>query len=203
MRADYEEIKSDFLSVLPTLEKIADKINENLMEIFKGIHHIDRISCRVKAPDSFLTKILKKNLDGSYKYKTPMKEVQDFIGARVIVYYKTDIEPVKEIISKFYNFVEGNYVIPDDVSKFGYEGFHFICVIPSTIYGDHKNNPLVPDFFELQIKTLYQHAWSQANHGLGYKPGTDLSDEKQRKLAFVAAQSWGADTILTELVQNK
>jgi ppGpp synthetase/RelA/SpoT-type nucleotidyltranferase len=62
---------------------------------------------------------------------------------------------------------------------------------------------LIPDFFELQIKTLYQHAWSQAEHGLGYKPETPLSNEEQRKLAFIAAQSWGADTILAELVDSK
>lgn len=87
--------------------------------------------------------------------------------------------------------------------KFGYEGLHFVCFIPNTIYSDHKCNPLIPDFFELQIKTLYQHAWSQAEHGLGYKPETPLSNEEQRKLAFIAAQSWGADTILAELVDSK
>lgn len=93
-------------------------------------------------------------------------------------------------------------IVPDDATKFGYEGFHIICFIPNTI-SSSKENPLVNDFFELQIKTLYQHAWSQAEHGLGYKPGTVLSSDQKRNFAFIAAQSWGADKALTELVTGQ
>jgi putative GTP pyrophosphokinase len=184
------------------LKDIASKIETQLLEIFAGTEHIDRIGCRIKAEKSFLDKTLKQE-NGVFKYQTPLKEIQDLIGARVIVYYKTDVETVVQIIKRFFNTVEKNKVVPDDVMKFGYEGLHFVCFIPNTIYSDHKSNPLIPDFFELQIKTLYQHAWSQAEHGLGYKPETPLSDEEQRKLAFIAAQSWGADTILAELVDSK
>jgi putative GTP pyrophosphokinase len=149
-----------------------------------------------------LDKMLKQE-NGALKYQTPIKEIQDIIGARVIVYYKIDVENIVLIVKKFFNIAEKNKIVPDNVMKFGYEGLHFICFIPSTIYSDHKSNPLIPDFFELQIKTLYQHAWSQAEHGLGYKSETPLLDEEQRKLAFIAAQSWGADTILAELMVDK
>lgn len=202
MREDYEQIKQDFQSINVTLKDVASKIENHLIEIFKGVEHIDRIGSRVKEEDSFLNKTLKMH-KGVLKYKIPLKEIQDMIGARVIVYYKTDVDKVVEVIKKFFNTVERNSIVPDDVSKFGYEGLHFICFIPSTIYSDHKNNPLIPDFFELQIKTLFQHAWSQAEHGLGYKPETPLPDEDQRKLAFIAAQSWGADVILAELANSK
>jgi ppGpp synthetase/RelA/SpoT-type nucleotidyltranferase len=200
MRPDYEQIQSDFKSIVPILKTIAAKIEQNLAEIFEGIKHIDRVSCRVKGEDSFLNKASKK-VDGQWKYQTPLKEIQDMIGARVVIYYKTGIDSAVDRIKSYYNTVEKNRVIPDDVMKFGYEGLHLVCFIPSTIYADHKSNPLVPDFFELQIKTLYQHAWSQAEHGLGYKPETPLNEDEQRKLAFIAAQSWGADTILSELVK--
>lgn len=202
MRPDYQQIKSDFLSINTTLKDIASKIEKHLSEIFDGLEHIDRIGCRVKAEKSFLDKTLKTE-KGILKYQTPLKEIQDLIGARVVVYYKTDVDAVVYVIKKFFNFIEKNKIVPDDVMKFGYEGLHFICFIPNTIFSDHKSNPLIPDFFELQIKTLYQHAWSQAEHGLGYKPETPLTEEEQRKIAFIAAQSWGADTILTELVNSK
>jgi ppGpp synthetase/RelA/SpoT-type nucleotidyltranferase len=124
------------------------------------------------------------------------------IGARIVVYYKTDITKIQETVNKYYRLVEKIMIVPDDISKFGYEGLHNICFIPSAIFSDHKNNPLIPDFFELQIKTLYQHAWAQSNHGLGYKPGIELSKEKERMLAFIAAQSWGADEMLVKYVSN-
>lgn len=202
MRPDYDKIKADFRSIAETLKEIASKIETQLLEIFAETEHIDRVGCRVKGEKSFLDKSLKQEKN-VLKYQSPLKEIQDLIGARVVVYYKTDVETVVEIIKRFFNTVEKNKVVPDDVMKFGYEGLHFVCFIPNTIYSDHKSNLLIPDFFELQIKTLYQHAWSQAEHGLGYKPETPLSDEEQRKLAFIAAQSWGADTILAELVDSK
>jgi ppGpp synthetase/RelA/SpoT-type nucleotidyltranferase len=63
---------------------------------------------------------------------------------------------------------------------------------------------LLPQFFELQVKTLFQHAWSEANHDLGYKPGaTPLSSSEKRQLAFTSAQAWGADHIFDELFKER
>jgi len=202
MRTDIDQIKSDFASITPILKDIALKIEAILVEIFENIEHIDKVSSRPKGEESFLNKAIKE-VEGVLKYPVPLKEIQDLIGARVVVYYKTDVGNIVSIIKKWFNMVEETNIVPDDISKFGYEGLHFICFIPNAINENHKSNLLVPDFFELQIKTLYQHAWSQAEHGLGYKPEVPLGDEEQRKLAFIAAQSWGADTILTELVNSK
>jgi len=202
MRLDYDQIKNEFQSITPMLIEIASKIEENLTEVFEGVEHIDRITCRVKGEESFMAKTLKEE-DGKLKYETPIKEIQDQVGARIVIYYKNDTDKVVSIIKQYYQFVEERNVIPEDVMKFGYEGLHFVCFIPSPIYSDHKQNLLIPDFFELQIKTLYQHAWSQSEHGLGYKPGTPLSYDDERKLAFIAAQSWGADKILEEMISNR
>jgi len=59
-----------------------------------------------------------------------------------------------------------------------------------------------PEFFELQIKTLFQHAWSEADHDLGYKSDRELSREEKRQVAFTAAQSWGADKIFCSLAEK-
>jgi putative GTP pyrophosphokinase len=202
MRDDFDKIKSDFQSISTTLLMIAEKIEENLAMIFKETHHVDRIACRVKGEESFLNKTLKEE-KGILKYSQPFKEIQDMIGARIVIYYKSDLENTQKLVKDYFHSVEATRYIPDDVTKFGYEGFHYVSFIPSAIYSTHKANPLIPDFFELQIKTLYQHAWSQANHGLGYKPGSSLTYEEERKLAFLAAQSWGADQILHELTSSK
>lgn len=202
MRSDYKKIQNEFQSIKPILSEIALKIEENLSEIFDGIEHIDRICSRVKEEKSFLNKTLKEE-NGKLKYKEPLKEIQDLIGAKIVVYYKSDFDTIENLVEKFFQFVEKNKIVPDDVKKFDYEALHFICFIPNAIYSAHKKNNLIPDFFELQIKTLYQNAWSQAEHGLGFKPDIPPSSEEERKLAFIAAQSWGADNILVDLINNK
>jgi ppGpp synthetase/RelA/SpoT-type nucleotidyltranferase len=87
------------------------------------------------------------------------------------------------------------------VKEFGYVGEHFILRIPSDVSIDCENeNPL--EFFELQIKTLFQHAWSEAEHDIGYKSPTELNALQLRKIAFTAAQAWGADLHFDELVKE-
>ena len=63
---------------------------------------------------------------------------------------------------------------------------------------------MLPGFFELQIKTLFQHAWAEADHDLGYKPGTvPLTSAQRRKIAFTSAQAWGADHMFDELFRER
>ncbi|MNL70650.1 hypothetical protein D3C87_1956870 [compost metagenome] len=64
---------------------------------------------------------------------------------------------------------------------------------------DDADRAKVPEFFELQVKTLFQHAWSEAEHDLAYKPSEPLSTLQQRQIAFTAAQAWGADQIFEQL----
>jgi len=202
MRPDSNDIKEAYISIYKTLETIAGNLETQLGDQLSGTPHIDRVTCRVKGIDSFMTKAEKVNPDGSLKYAVPMKEIQDMIGARIIVYYKTDVPAVREFVKSLYRTAESTTIVPDDVTKFGYEGFHMICFIPNNIFST-RDTPLVSNFFELQIKTLQQHAWSQAEHGLGYKPGVVLTLEQQRLLAFLAAQSWAADKALAELVTGQ
>jgi ppGpp synthetase/RelA/SpoT-type nucleotidyltranferase len=59
-----------------------------------------------------------------------------------------------------------------------------------------------PKVCEIQIKTLFMHAWSQQEHLLRYKSKLgkeNLPAEIQRKLAWIAASSWGSDSVLLEL----
>ena len=202
MTISISEIEQSYLEISASLQSIAKQLEANLVEAFAEFPHIDKISSRVKQRDSFLEKASKLNEDGSPRYPNPFREIQDILGARIVVFYKSDVEEVKSKVHGLFQFVEHRDIVEDDVKKFGYEGTHFICHIPSFIHRD-KSNHNVPYFFELQIKTLYQHAWAQSQHGLGYKPNTPLPWEKERKIAFLAAQSWGADEILMQLVLDQ
>lgn len=194
-------LTESYQAIESNLKEIAESLFGNLSHLLAQVQHVDRITTRVKTFKSFLDKA-SKVVDDKPKYKKPFQEIQDLIGARIVVFYKSDIEPISRIVEKAFNPVEKRQLIPEDENEFGYEGLHYVLFVPPNIGGQYRDIPNIPIFFELQIKTLYQHAWAQAEHGLGYKPGIPVDRDTRRKLAFVAAQSWGSDEILEALFQQ-
>lgn len=113
----------------------------------------------------------------------------------------SDVEVVEAAIKKYFNRIEASTVIPDSPKQFGYEGRHLVLAIPEELFEDEEHSE-APDFFELQIKTLFQHAWGEAEHDLSYKPSTALTDLQVREVAFTAAQAWGADQMFAKLAKE-
>jgi ppGpp synthetase/RelA/SpoT-type nucleotidyltranferase len=65
---------------------------------------------------------------------------------------------IKEILA-----VERKLIVPDSPHKFGYERQHFILFVPQDVLDDSSREDGAPLFFELQVKTLFQHAWGRRN----------------------------------------
>ena len=187
---------------LEVLLPVAEQLRLVLTEHLGSVDRIDRIATRAKSPARFAKKASKINPDGSAKYPEPLQQIQDQIGARVIVFYTRDVATVSEVVRKYLRGIETKSIIPDSEWKFGYFGLHHILALPSDAVPKSIALDKAPTFFELQVKTLFQHAWSEAEHDLGYKPAEGLSDDQKRRLAFTAAQAWGADRIFQELFEE-
>jgi putative GTP pyrophosphokinase len=181
------------------LEPLAVAIQQHLRERLASEPRIDRVSARAKSVDRFLQKA-ETTVNGQLKYAEPLRQIQDQLGARIITFYLSDVERLATVVEKYYRQIESQQVVPDSEWEFGYFGRHYILVIPSDAIDPSTDKALLPEFFELQIKTLFQHAWSEANHDLGYKPGAlPLDSRAKRLLAFTSAQAWGADHVFDEL----
>ena len=184
------------------LIKLASNLEKQLYEYMGDQERVDRIAARAKGIDRFLAKA-RSCVDGKLRYTDPLSEIQDQIAARIIVFYKQDVECIEKIVKKYYTAIEDKPVLPESEFEFGYFGHHLILVLPSDVIEGDMVRSLVPQFFELQIKTLFQHAWSEAYHDLGYKPtGVSLSSDQKRQMAFTSAQAWGADRIFDELYRE-
>lgn len=186
------------------LKLMATELQAHIEELLhdEGVARIDRVSARAKEVDSFVRKSEKENEDGTPKYSNPLVQIQDQIGARVTVFYQSDVDMVSEVlVLKYFRSIEHVDKIPETDWEFGYFGKHFILALPSDVLPDgYEDVDSLPQFFELQIKTLFQHAWSEANHDLGYKKLEGKEPEQmKRRLAFASAQAWGADRIFEEL----
>jgi ppGpp synthetase/RelA/SpoT-type nucleotidyltranferase len=192
MSEQYEKLRTELLT--PLAKKIGLHIQETLIKV----RRIDRVTSRAKSTDRFIAKA-EKITNGIFKYKDPLSQIQDQIGARIVVFYLADVERVSAEIEKYFRPIEAQMIVPDSDAEFGYFGKHYILFIPSDVYGSDIPLNRGPRFFELQIKTLFQHAWSEAEHDLGYKPSAVLSSGQRRHIAFSAAQAWGADMIFDQL----
>lgn len=182
---------------------LAANLGKLVQDYIKDQPRIDRMSTRAKDVTSFMKKA-RTQIGGKPKYAEPLSQIQDQIGARIVTFYKSDVERIDALIRRYFTPIEYRTVVPDSESEFGYFGQHLILVLPTDVIEDHMDDSLIPDFFELQIKTLFQHAWSEANHDLAYKPGdTPLTSEQKRLVAFTSAQAWGADHIFNRLQQER
>lgn len=183
------------------LSPLADSLVEYLSEILSGVERIDRVQARAKSPSRFMAKATKE-FDGQRKYSDPINEIQDQVGARIITFYLDDVDEVVKKIDRYFHSIEKRKVAPDNDREFGYFGTHYIVPVPTDILRPEWGESQRPEFFELQVKTLFQHAWSEANHDLGYKQlSGQIGPDEHRKMAWASAQAWGADRIFNELVR--
>jgi ppGpp synthetase/RelA/SpoT-type nucleotidyltranferase len=193
--------KDRYINVLIPLAKSLEELINTLINKKKEKEslRIDQIRVRAKEPASFIKKSQSKNDDGTDKYSDPINQIYDQLGARIITYYLYDVEKLSDFVKDYFSPVEEIYKIPESEKEFDYIGKHFIFLIPSDL--DNKDiskyNP--PNFFELQIHTLFQHAWGEANHNIAYKPIKQLTKEQKRLIAYTSALSWGADQIFNDL----
>ncbi len=181
------------------LKPLADAICSHIQDHLQGEPRIDRVMARAKSIDRFVAKAMAVK-DGKRKYSEPFQQIQDQVGARVVTFYHQDVTRVSEIIERYYRPVESKQIVPEKLWEFGYFGKHYVLLVPTDVVDPSFDKALVPDFFELQIKTLFQHAWSEAEHDVGYKPELGaLTEDEVRQLAFTSAQAWGADRIFNDL----
>jgi putative GTP pyrophosphokinase len=193
---EYEErYKTILIPVAESLERL-------VVDHLRGptsLPRIDRVSVRAKTAKSFMDKARKTTGSGAPRYTDPIGQIQDQIGARIIAFYKSDVAAVCERVMKFFSRAEQQAKEPESEWEFGYFGMHFILALPGDAVPREISRSDAPPLFELQVRTLFEHAWSESEHDLVYKAPAPLTRDQLRRCAFTAAQAWGADRVFQEL----
>lgn len=163
---EYDEKKDE-------LDKCKEELQKKLDNIMKNVQHHD-ISIRIKKRSSLENKIRNKD-----KYSS-LKDITDIIGIRVITYFEEDIDIVDKIICREFEIDEKNSVdkrVSKSPESFGYSSLHRVVSLKN---GESKNIKLEGMKFEIQIRTILQHAWAEIEHDLGYK-NSKLVPKKYRR----------------------
>lgn len=205
-----DEIRQQYQARGTLLKQAAAKLQGRLTDALEDVPHVDRISFRVKGSESFVRKCSDEDGSprgtdrGEVKYTEPLEEVEDQIAGRVLVFFRGDLAEVEGRIKGWFRAsVEFSRREPDTAAAFGYESDHFVFVIDEHVKpaGWGEAGPM-PTTFELQVRTLFMHAFAEPQHDLGYKGGEPLDSETERQFAWIAASAWGADRTMNELYEK-
>ena len=172
-----EEYRKQRPLFLEAENAIATRLRESLTEA--GIV-VASVESRVKTEKSLAGKL---ELKGA-KYKS-LADITDIIGLRVITFYLDDVDVVASVVERLFDVDWDNTVDKrrlHALDSFGYQSLHYICRVPE-----------MPFRFEIQMRTLLQHAWSNMNHDTGYKSGVEIPREYIRNMSRLAGMLELAD----------
>lgn len=201
MDAHATQLFNEFIEKKTLYETIEEVARTSLEAVIKknGLY-ICALESRVKDENSLKGKLELKG----YKYKT-VTDVTDLVGMRVVVFYEEEVDKFAGIVEKLFkidreNSVDKRQALASD--QFGYMSLHYICSLPTTLYFD-KDHPEINDMrFELQIRTVLQHAWATAFHDTGYKSDIAVPKKYIRSLSRLAGLLEIADEEISSILRE-
>ncbi len=169
-----QAILQEYRDNLPLLNQTADSVRASLRKALDDAGLIiAALECRVKTEHSLAGKL---ELKGS-KYAS-LGDLTDIIGLRVITFYIDDVDKVASAVERLFTVDWENSVDKrklHDIDSFGYLSLHYICSTPGCPYR-----------FEIQMRTVLQHAWANMNHDTGYKSGVEIPTRYRRDMSRIA-----------------
>lgn len=175
---EFESKKAIYLEC----ENIIKRLIDSLIKAEKiNVHAIES---RVKEIES-----LKKKIEKKEKYNS-INEITDIIGLRLITYFEDDVDKIANLLKKEFILDEINSVdkrTKDNPEEFGYSSLHYILKLkePRASLPEYKHFKDIN--FEIQIRSVLQHAWAEIEHDLGYKSKKEIPHSIRRDFSRVSS----------------
>ena len=172
---DYRKQRDEFI-------KLGDTVHTMLSDIVKDMGlTVLAVEHRVKEEKSLAGKLERKG----DSYNT-IEDITVILGCRVVCFLSDEIDKIGQKIEETFvidweNSSDKRALIKED--SFGYLSLHYICSLP---FGDKWPDEICGKKFEVQIRTILQHAWSAIHHDIGYKSDFGVPREIRRQFARLA-----------------
>lgn len=166
------KIHKDYCRKQSTFENVISLVYKTLIN-FEKIHSI---RSRIKDPEHLIEKIIRKRIK-EVTVENYQEHITDLMGIRVMHLFKNDWEDIHVKLAEtfdFYSTPEAKVREGDSVElrkkfidvgmrvenhKYGYRSIHYLLNIPYL-------KTLLP--VELQVRTIFEEAWSEIDHQVRY-----------------------------------
>jgi len=179
-------LASAYFAWLDSHPELAPSLEQVLTELLgdAGVN-FDRIDVRIKSWPSLKAKA-RKIRDGQPVYPDPWHDIRDIIGARITVLHSTEIPQVLTLLADAFEVLRSvDKAQETRVSGgFGYGSHHLVLRIT-----EHTESleTYAGSVFEVQIRTVLQHAWAEFEHDIRYKRARGAAPDPQVDRAFTLA----------------
>ena len=179
----YQDAKKWYDQERPVYETLAIKL-KNLVQELLEIENINywMVETRAKSLESFEEKFKLKKC-------TNPRDIEDLTGMRIIGYVISDVDKICSLLMNNFDVDKSKIEDKSDTlgtDKVGYRSRHFIATLSKqrTSLGEFKKFEGIR--FEIQVRTILQHAWAEIEHDRNYKYGGVLPSEIQRCFNLLA-----------------
>jgi ppGpp synthetase/RelA/SpoT-type nucleotidyltranferase len=176
------------IEIYQALTEVVESIIKEALNNNNIVYH--SIESRTKTIESFKRKAKKE------KYIDPVKEITDLTGIRVITLFEKDVYKISNIIKELFKIDYKNSEDKSDLldaDKMGYKSVHYIA----KLINDRINKSELDKFenlkFEIQIRSILQHAWAEIEHDRNYKFKGELPKNIQRRFYALSGMLEMAD----------
>lgn len=169
--AHYEEL----------LKVASASVDQLLRQADLQIHHL---TGRLKKPESLREKLHRK----PERYQT-LGDVTDLVGLRIITYFERDVWQVSRLLEEHFE-VDWQHSVDKrrlrDPDRFGYMGVHYVLRAARQDGAVGQIDCPHDLHFEVQIRSILQHAWAEIEHDLGYKSKAAVPRDIRRRFYRLA-----------------
>lgn len=192
---DFESYYTSNRARFESLSSIARGLIENLLRQ-KSVEFLS-LEARPKSLSSCIQKIERKS------YRDPINQITDIVGVRIILYFEHQIPIVSNFIREMFcidneNSFDQNNKLGSD--RIGYRSNHLVCHLGEARSHLNEYQDIHQIKFEVQIRTILQHAWAELAHDRSYKLSGGLPTEIQRDVNLYAGLLEIADKSFSRII---
>jgi putative GTP pyrophosphokinase len=183
--ADFDGEYARVIAQLPAFGVALESLTAHLLEAHRIQVH--RVEHRVKSKASTELKVARKvTPEGGPR---AVESFTDMLGLRVITYFRDEVDRVAKVIEREFAIDEENSIDKRavlDPDRFGYLSLHYVAQLSQSraALGEYQQYAGIK--FEIQIRSILQHAWAVIEHDLGYKSEAAVPGSVRRRFSRLA-----------------